>query len=171
MSMRIHVGYAQTPLEAGGFMAAATLLSHGIRNGVVAAVSLRGTWIVVESSRLRRLYPDADSLEGWVKAVLRGSPLGAVVSQLLDLKGMGEYVCLQPSDRLDYGAISAISSVRTAVYGVESLCKNRRVYRIPARPRHAAPSLVNIVWDRVEASLDPMPRCRAVECMGGPGRA
>ena len=57
----------------------ALLISNGIRKDTVAIVNVRGKWIIAPGDKLRHLRPDADTSEGWVKAVLRGRPLGAVV--------------------------------------------------------------------------------------------
>ncbi len=68
--------------EAARFIASALLLSHSIRLDAVAAVRVSGSWVVARGSRVRHLRPDADTAEGWLRAVLKGRAerLGAEVS-------------------------------------------------------------------------------------------
>ncbi|WP_062662094.1 hypothetical protein [Aeropyrum camini] len=165
---RIHIGAAGTPLEAGVFISSSLLLSHGVRQGVLAAVRLGARWILARSSDVRRLYPDADSLEGWVKAVLRGRPLGASLIQG-GVRDVMSYIGVKPEELLcvDYagGGVwrdeEKLAAYRRAVYG-DKLCSEagaaERVYT-PA-PLNVAPALVNIVWDRVDAGLGIPGPCR-----------
>ena len=57
----------------------ALLISNGIRKDAMATVNVKGKWIIAPGDKLRHLRPDADTSEGWVKAVLRGRPLVALV--------------------------------------------------------------------------------------------
>ena len=67
--------------EAARFLAASLLISHSIRRDTVAAIRVGGKWIIASGARVRHLRPDADTAEGWVRAVLRGAMLGGVVSE------------------------------------------------------------------------------------------
>ncbi|BAA80735.2 hypothetical protein APE_1734.1 [Aeropyrum pernix K1] len=164
---RVHIGAAGSPLEAGVFLSSSLLLSHGVRQGVSAAVRLGGKWIVVRSSEVRRLYPDADSLEGWVKAVLRGRPLGASVvrgsfDHILSLLGLGRgrLLCVEQGEGRWIG-VERLGIYRGAVYGGGLCSEAGAVERVftPAPPS-LAPALVNILWDRADAGLGVPEPCR-----------
>ena len=148
---RVHVASASNPLEAGRIVASSLLISHGVRREVLAAVYLewKGFWLLVHGSRVRRLWPDADAVEGWVRAVLRGARLGASLEKepRLPLQGL----CVSTGDRRAGGFWAARSS-RVAIYDpVEGVkCLGRLV--LP-QPRWLAPAVVNVLWDRLDAGL------------------
>ena len=148
---RVHVASASNPLEAGRIVASSLLISHGVRREVLAAVYLEwiGVWLLAHGSRVRRLWPDADAVEGWVRAVLRGARLGARLEREPRLPQSG--LCVYTGDwRAE--SLEAAGLSRTAFYdstgGVE--CIGRMV--LP-HPRWLAPAVVNILWDRLEAGL------------------
>lgn len=55
------------------------LISNGIRRDTASIVGVGGKWIIAPGDRVRHLRPDADTSEGWVRAVLRGKRLGAIL--------------------------------------------------------------------------------------------
>ncbi len=149
---RVHIASASNPLEAGRIVSSSLLVSHGVRREALAAVYLEweGVWLVALGSRVRRLWPDADALEGWVKAVLRGARLGAWVEEeiRLSLKGL----CVSTGVRVAEGFESA-GLARVAFYddaGGVGDCLGKLV--VPT-PRWLAPAVVNILWDRLDAEL------------------
>ncbi len=68
--------------DAAKFLVYSLLISHGIRRDVLAEVKLGEKWIIAPGNRIRHLRPDADTSEGWIKAVLRGRKLGAEVRKI-----------------------------------------------------------------------------------------
>jgi len=94
---RLHVLPQATIQEAARFITGALLLSHGVRQDTAALVRVGGRWLLAEGPRVRRLTPDADTSEGWVRAALRGARVGAV---LLDSppEPLGSVVVVEAGD-------------------------------------------------------------------------
>ncbi|MCE4603847.1 MAG: hypothetical protein F7B20_02635 [Aeropyrum sp.] len=161
-NLRIHVGIASSILEAGEFLSSALLISHGLRTNVVVAVRFRNVWIVAGPGGVRHLYPDAPSLEGWVRAVLAGKNLGArlVVGDNglnLDLNGA---VCVNNSGSVE--GLEALAAARAAIYGDnKALCKGIPKVGIPVSRISIAPAVVNVIWDRRDYGLNPTPLCNS----------
>lgn len=78
--------------EAARFLTMALLISNGIRRDTVVILNVRGGWLIAPGDRLRHLRPDADTSEGWIRAVLRGRPLGAIVTD--SVAGIGRVIVL-----------------------------------------------------------------------------
>ncbi len=174
---RIHV--APEPLEpgeAGLFIAASLLLSHGVRPCTLALVRLRGAWIAAPSWSIRQFRPDEDSRAGWVKAVLRGKKLGAHVAppaaspeEVLEAIGVKpaaatRCVAARPPTRPE--ALEA--AARALLEGLPLAYTARGCSREPTlgAPPTIAPAIVNIAVDRLQAGL-PLPRPQGT---GGPHR-
>ena len=142
--------------EAGVFIASSLLVSHGVRRDSAALVARGDYWLVARGDRVRHLRPDADSLEGWVRAVLRGRPLGASVCPRGSLAPrITLRVCTSGGDVLGIG---------------EALARAKPPYVLEYRevggcdaslgaswmPLHLAPAVVNVVIDRVLGGLPPL---------------
>ena len=153
--MRLHVlPDPKSAWEAAAFIASSLLLSHGIRRDTAALVRVGGKWILAEGARVRQLRPDADSAEGWVRAVLRGKRLGA---QLLESPPppVGRVVLLEKGapgglEELPVGDV-------TVCYGG---CPYEEAETLgsPDWPPYKLAATVNIVLDRMEAGSPACPR-------------
>jgi len=77
--LRLHVLPQAGISEAARFITGALLLSHGARRDTAALVRVGDSWILARGGGIRHLRPDADTAEGWVRAVLRGARLGGEV--------------------------------------------------------------------------------------------
>jgi len=140
-------------LDAARFIAGALLLSHSVRRDSVAAVRVGGRWVIVYGDRVRHLRPDEESLEGWIRAVMRGKggKLGAVVSDKPP-EAIGEVICVGSGELelLDL-AWKLRATSYTIVYGGPWGCtlsvrkpRNLREYMV-------AP-LVNVILDNIEVA-------------------
>jgi hypothetical protein len=77
---RVHIyTNPEDALDVAKFIAGSLLLSHGIRRDTVAVVRLKDLWLIAPGDRVRHLRPDEETLEGWVKAVLKGANLGVTM--------------------------------------------------------------------------------------------
>jgi len=163
--LRIHVLPSPTSFEeASAFIVNSLLLSHGIREDSAAVVRVGGEWVYASGDSVRHLRPDADSSEGWLRAVLRGRRLGARRLERLDIPPLAVSVCLRcgPGEGLNLDPLKILLEATGAIYilyisGDEdvNLCRGRGWGAIPLRP-HIAVAVVNIVLDRIEAGLDPL---------------
>ncbi len=153
MPARLHVASASTPLEAGRIVASSLLLSHGVRADAAAAVYLEwaGLWLFVEGRSVRRLWPDADAAEGWVRAVLRGARLGASLYKAWRPPSRG--ICVEASKPDSTGLSALAAQPRVAFYDYPGSCLG--VVGVPV-DKWLAPAVVNIIWDRVERGLHMM---------------
>ncbi|MEB2836062.1 MAG: hypothetical protein GSR80_000074 [Desulfurococcales archaeon] len=150
------------------FIVNSLLVSHGIRPDAAAFLRLRRGWLWVPGSGIRHLRPDADSSEGWVRAVLRGRSLGArIVGDPAELQILPEgALCIETV--ADVGATLCRGSlagarhvVVTYVWASKSWgepplpieCLERCQLKL-ATPLALSPAVVNIILDRVEAGLD-----------------
>ena len=147
--------------EASRFLAMSLLISNGIRKNTVSVTRLEGKWIIAPGDRLRHLRPDADTSEGWVKAVLRGKRLGAAVLDSIQVPG--EAVLIVHGDEM---GVSGESLRREELAGERIFCylededvgcpvKAHRVYGVPPWGVWRSAVLVNIILDRVESGLSP----------------
>ncbi len=153
--MRLHVLPDPRSLwEAASFIASSLLLSHGIRTDAAALVRVRGQWILAEGARVRQLRPDADSAEGWIRAVLKGKRLGAEL--LKDPpQPVGHVVLLKRGasrglEKLPVGDV-------TVCYGS---CPYERAEALgsPDWPPYKLAAVVNILLDRMELGSPACPR-------------
>jgi len=67
--------------DAARFLVYSLLISNNARRDTLAQVRVGSKWIIAPGDKIRHLRPDADTSEGWVRAVLRGRKLGAVLSE------------------------------------------------------------------------------------------
>ncbi|MEM1873046.1 MAG: hypothetical protein QXS85_01325 [Acidilobaceae archaeon] len=112
-------------LDSARFIAASLLVSHGLRPYALAAARVGDRWVIARGDRVRHLRPDEDSLEGWIRAVLRGSPLGALVAPALP-ESPRPVVCIDESGRDAMLALLEIGEPVTLTYGASlELCDYR----------------------------------------------
>jgi len=139
--------------EAARFIASALLLSHSIRVNAIAAVRVGGTWVVAAGGRVRHLRPDADTAEGWLRAVLRGSRLGA---ELRDdpPEPVGRRILLLPGS--PRGLARLPGEPVTICYGSCPYVDFEEVEG-PAWPSWSLAEAANIIVDRVSVGLRPCP--------------
>ena len=160
-STRLHVAASDDELEAGYIITYSLLLSHGVRADTSVAVLYRGrTWILVEGRSVRRLWPDADTVKGWVRAVLRGNKrLGAKLARHGEweppLRGV---LCVNPEKPLN-GDPDPLSQSRIAVYNPVELGAACKYEAGGGVPLPFTPAVINILWDRLEEGLPPAPSC------------
>lgn len=169
-ALRLHV----LPLKVGVsdaslFITSALLVSHGVRECVAAVVNVGGTYVVAPSWRVRQLRPDADSREGWLRAVLRGKHrgLGAIIArassyeevmEIVGLRGIKtiETPCGKPSPTCN--PLDLLSSIarEARLAGVAAL-----IYTEGSglgAPLPLCPALVEIGIDRATAGLPTVPQ-------------
>ncbi len=158
---RIHVLPGPvTVRDAASFLASALLVSNAVRRRSVAAVEVGdGLWLYVAGDVVRHLRPDADTAEGWVRAVLRGK------------KGLGGRIASAPPSLPEgYLTVSVDSGpggcriVRSNGYYIvyaPGLGAGPRL-GMAGLPPWLAPAVVNVVIDRLEAGLPPAPCCERV---------
>jgi hypothetical protein len=166
---RIHVLPSPRSLgEASAFIVNALLLSHGIRKESVAIVRVGGEWIYAPGASIRHLRPDADSSEGWLRAVLRGRELGAQRLEKFEPPSEALRICLRCGlkEDLDLGLLKSVPlEAADAIYvfytstvediEVSNLCRESVWGAIPLRPRFAV-AVVNTILDRIEAGMSPL---------------
>lgn len=169
-TLRLHVLPRKIGVpDASLFITSALLVSHGVRECVAAVVNVGGTYLVAPSWKIRQLRPDADSREGWLRAVLRGKHrgLGAVVTHVSYYEEVMEVIglhsiktiktpCGRPSP--GYNPLDLLSSIaREALStGVAAL-----IYTDGpglGAPLPLCPALVEIGIDRVAAGLPATPQ-------------
>jgi len=175
---RVHVLLIETDVQTmAAFIVNSLLVSHGIRLDAAALLRLRHGWLWVPGSGIRHLRPDADSSEGWVRAVLRGRSLGArIVGDHAVLEVLpGEALCIEVA--ANAGATLCRGSPGGARHVVITYGRTRgrprakphlqlacleRCWLELAAPLALSPAIVNVVLDRVEAGLDHLlPTARA----------
>ncbi|MFN4045858.1 MAG: hypothetical protein ACK4H7_00775 [Acidilobaceae archaeon] len=141
----------ESPLDAARFIANALLLSHGIRRDTVVSVRIKDKWLTVYGDKVRHLRPDEESLEGWIKAVLkgRGSKLGVKISP--EPPGVNSVACFS-GEGLDFmEGLKNISPPYILVYGLEGF-QCAQLIKPPLNVKWSIiVVLVNIVLDNVEA--------------------
>ena len=149
---RIHIYInPEDELEAAKFIAGALLLSHGVRRDTVAVTRLRGFWLIALGEKVRHLRPDEETLEGWMKAVLRGAKLGVILAKdkpiytgfkiCLNLEGPPLLEMLRMPKR----------EVYVVIYSKVENCDS--TYRKPGRLKeYMIAPLINIMIDNLELS-------------------
>jgi hypothetical protein len=149
---RVHV-YADPRdlLDVARFIAGALLLSHGIRRDTVAVVKLGDSWLVAPGDRVRHLRPDEETLEGWIKAVLRGAMLGVVmVKSKPSYDGYRVCLSLEGSPLIE---MLRMPRRDTYVLDYSSMEECDVRYRRPGRLReYMLAPLVNMIIDNIEWS-------------------
>ncbi len=149
---RIHVyTNPESLLDAAKFIAGALLLSHGIRRDTVAVVKLRDVWLIALGDKVRHLRPDEETLEGWIKAVLRGARLGVIVARTKPAY-TGYRICL---NTMGPPLLEILRTPKrdayTVFYSNEEECDT--TYRKPDKLKeYMIVPLVNIVLDNLEYS-------------------
>ncbi len=166
---RIHVAKRLLSIEeAGLFIASSILLSHGIRPCTIAVVRLHRTWIIAPSWSIRQFRPDEDSRTGWIKAVLRGKKLGAMLTPIeatieealnsIGVRPQREQLCIAeekpPTLRALEAAAKAALEGKQIIYATKRECSKAPTLGAPAP---IAPAIVNIAADRLQAGLSPAP--------------
>ncbi len=140
----------EDPLDAARFTANALLLSHGIRRDTVASVKIGDLWITVYGSKVKHLRPDEESLEGWIRTVLRGrgSRLGAMVSR--EPPRVSGAICFSLEGAEFPEGLTGLSPPYIIVYGFEWPQCNVFI-RVPLNVKWSIiVVLVNIALDNVE---------------------
>ena len=152
--MRLHVlPTPRSTWEAAAFIASSLLLSHGIRRDAAALVRVGGKWILAEGSRVRQLRPDADSAEGWVRAVLRGRRLGALVLEEPP-PPRGRVVLLREGAP---GGLGGLPGAPVTVCYSGCPYEPERELGAPGWPPYRLAAVVNIVLDRMELGVPGCP--------------
>ncbi|MDM7274781.1 MAG: hypothetical protein P3X22_001465 [Thermoprotei archaeon] len=142
----------EDPLDAARFIANALLLSHGIRRDTAASAKVGGLWITVHGSEVKHLRPDEESLEGWIRAVLRGggSKLGVRVSREPPRVGGAACFSVEGSDFLE--GLASLSPPYVIAYGFGGF-QCGALIRAPLNVKWSIiVVLVNIVLDNVEGA-------------------
>lgn len=151
--MRVHV-YSEPLdlLDAARFIASTLLLSHKLRVDTVSAVRLKNSWIIVRGDRVRHLRPDEESLEGWIKAVLKGKKLGAEISlKPIDPIGLVACITLDGDKPLYY--IMDLGEPITVTYGTPVYeCKHRLRPELDL-PVFIQAGIVNMLLDNARVGL------------------
>lgn len=149
MYRRLHVYLdPEDELDVAKFFAGSLLLSHGIRRDTVAVVRFKGLWLIARGDKVRHLRPDEETLEGWIKAVLRGSNLGVEVSEFKP-SYVGFVVCLGDNG-LPLSELVRLPKAEgyTVVYGLETQC-DIRFRRLRELKVYMLAPLINIVIDNI----------------------
>lgn len=186
---RLHVNPDPLSIsEAAAFIVSALLLSHGVRRDALAILNVGGRFIYAPGSKIRHLRPDLDTAEGWIRAVLRGKPLGAFVTDSLEIPANKPYsLCVrccpgslkspkatsQEASMSLSGAVLTIYTSKPCSRSPELLseCPLSLDAELPA-PLHIMPAIVNIELDRITAGLRPlllglsMPGMRGLGALG-----
>ena len=159
---RIHVlPTCRNLREIARFLVMSLLISNGIRRNTLSIVRVGSRWIVAPGDKIRHLRPDADTSEGWIKAVLRGKNLGAVVIPEIEYLGVG--IALLHSSTGAPGEILEIGDTEHRIFCyVEDLdsiekCPLSTVEKriVPKWGFWRTASLVNTILDRVDFGLPP----------------
>ncbi len=137
--------------EAARFLAASLLISHGIRRDAVAAVRVGGRWIIAPGSRVRHLRPDADTAEGWVRAVLRGARLGGIVARAPP-GPVGTVYEIVPGDPR---GLKMLGGEPVTICLPPCPYEGKIVVEAPDWPSWSIVEVANIIVDRRGAGLDP----------------
>jgi len=169
---RVHIlPRPKSTREASTFIVNSLLLSHGIRSDATAIVRIGDAWIVAPGASLRHLRPDSDSAEGWLRAVLRGRRLGAFKLGCLEdvLKdaspaciyyGRESLLAVEALERLaQAGGRLHIMYLHGPDEDVEVHCSLLEALPLPP---YLAVAVVNIMLDRVQVGLKPLPQGEAL---------
>jgi hypothetical protein len=149
---RVHVyTNPEDALDVAKFIAGSLLLSHGIRRDTVAVVRLKDLWLIAPGDRVRHLRPDEETLEGWVKAVLKGANLGVTMVRAKP-SYEGYRVCLSLEG---LPLLEMLRMPRRDTYMVDysSVEECDAKYRRPGKLReYLLAPLINIILDNIEWS-------------------
>ncbi|MCE4601140.1 MAG: hypothetical protein F7C38_06200 [Desulfurococcales archaeon] len=147
--------------EASRFLAMSLLISNGIRKNTVSVTRLDGKWIIASGDKLRHLRPDADTSEGWVRAVLKGKKLGAILLDNIQVPGEAALIVHRVGAGGESLRRDGLAGERIFCYlegedeAVECPVRARSVYSVPAWGVWRSAVLVNIILDRIESGLGP----------------
>ena len=150
---RIHIYInPEDELDVAKFIAGALLLSHGVRRDTAVVTRLKGYWLIALGDRVRHLRPDEETLEGWIKAVLRGAKLGVILAKNKPIyKGFN--ICLNHEGP---PLLEMLRMPRREVYIVtySRVEECNYTYRKPSRLKeYMIAPLINIIIDNLELSV------------------
>jgi hypothetical protein len=173
---RVHIAVGRLSLEeAAVFLASALLTSHGIRRDTLAIINIKNTYIIIPGWSVRHLRPDLDTARGWIRAVLRGKPLGARVSMAPPSYPSGCCLRVVASASLRYRCTCSARPKGTATIlyytGADkdgepsprpSSCEGCPEFAgelaLPT-PLSLAPAIINTELDRIRVGLPPLLLC------------
>lgn len=170
---RLHVNPDPLSInEAAAFVVSALLLSHGVRRDALVILNVGGRFIYAPGARIRHLRPDLDTAEGWIRAVLRGKPLGAFAADSLVIPANKPYsfcvgCCpgtMKASTTASRGILAASSGAVLAIYTGKPCSRSLKLLsgcplsvnvELPVS-LHVMPAIINIELDRLTAGLRPL---------------
>ena len=148
--------------DAAIFLVHALLISNNVRRDTIAGLYLRNKWIITYGDKVRQLRPDADSSEGWLRAVLKGKRLGAIITDSPHIPDNAEKIIIVNS-RVSKGRLSLPLDVHFPII----LCYANDIYncnlqgrwrqiQAPAWQAWRSVIALNIMLDRLEHGQPPI---------------
>ncbi|MEB3846852.1 MAG: hypothetical protein GSR74_02615 [Desulfurococcales archaeon] len=147
--------------DAARFLVYSLLISNNARRDTLAQVRIGAKWIIAPGDKIRHLRPDADTSEGWVRAVLRGKKLGALLSEnpLIPEKGVKiEIRHARTGSQKLYITRMEPPVVACLHRGVECELGEDLFYEVRNWGVWRTTVILNIILDRIWSGLPPV-RC------------
>ncbi|MCE4619512.1 MAG: hypothetical protein F7C33_00645 [Desulfurococcales archaeon] len=147
--------------DAARFLVYSLLISNNARRDTLAQVRVGAKWIIAPGDKIRHLRPDADTSEGWVRAVLRGKKLGALLSENPLIPESGTRIEIRHSrtgsQKLD---ITRVEPPVTACLHRGTTCDSESALSFEVRDWGVWRTVLvlNIILDRIWAGQPPV-RC------------
>ncbi len=161
---RIHI--YPNPLninDAALFLVYSLLISNNIRRDTITEVRIGKTWIIAYGDKIRHLRPDADTSEGWIRAVLRSKRLGASLETgPLDYPANTNIMVvhkpnIKPEINIDENLVSPVIICYVADPSECPLSGSWVEVKVPKWGVWRSSTIINIMIDRIWNSLPTTP--------------
>ncbi len=147
--------------DTARFLVYSLLISNNARRDTLAQVRVGAKWIIAPGDKIRHLRPDADTSEGWVRAVLRGKRLGALLSENPLIPEKGARIEIRHArtgpQKLDITGIKP--PVIVCLHrGAECRLRGALLFEVHDWGVWRTAVILNIILDRIWSGLPPV-RC------------